>query len=331
MINNVIDYTFTKFNNNTALREGDYLEQQIQNSPRYIVHHRQQRKKISRIQSVSPSLGEVFYLRALLSHRPARSFAELRHVNDVQYATFHEAAIQFGLFENTNEGFYALEEASLIQTPAQLRFLFARVVLEGFPAIPLWDHFRHHLSQDYIVNLRSEEDGVNEALLSIEKWFTDVGKSIVQYGLPQPVRRDHWTEVSAELRAFENRLHALREQFDDMQESMNEDQQRIFLFISHHFHLQLTRTVPHEHNNNDAPAPVFVEGKPGRGKTYLIDAICSLLRSRRKMVLICASSALAASIYERGRTAHSLFKIPVDDVSSHLFRIKFSKSKTHSA
>ncbi len=104
------DYTFTKFNNNTALREGDYLEQQIQNSPRYIVHHRQQRKKISRIQSVSPSLGEVFYLRALLSHRPARSFAELRHVNDVQYATFHEAAIQFGLFENTNEGFYALEE-----------------------------------------------------------------------------------------------------------------------------------------------------------------------------------------------------------------------------
>ncbi len=78
------------------------------------------------------------------------------------------------------------QEASLIQTPAQLRFLFARVVLEGFPAIPLWDHFRHHLSQDYIVNLRSEEDGVNEALLSIEKWFTDVGKSIVQYGLPQP-------------------------------------------------------------------------------------------------------------------------------------------------
>jgi hypothetical protein len=45
-----------------------------------------------------------------------------------------------------------------------------------------------------------------------------------------------------------------------------------------------------------------------------MNAIVNILRSERKIVLICGTSALAASLYERGRTAHSLFEIPVTEV-----------------
>lgn len=39
-----------------------------------------------------------------------------------------------GLFTK-DEGWYALEEVvSAYQTPAQLHFLFARIILEGYPA-----------------------------------------------------------------------------------------------------------------------------------------------------------------------------------------------------
>jgi hypothetical protein len=65
-------------------------------------------------------------------------------------------------------------------------------------------------------------------------------------------------------------------------------------------------------------SPRFIEGKPGRGKTFLLDTIASFLRSQGLIVLIVGTSALAATLYEGGRTAHNLFKIPVTKVSLSL-------------
>ena len=45
-----------------------------------------------------------------------------------------------------------------------------------------------------------------------------------------------------------------------------------------------------------------------------MNTIVNKLRGEGKIVLIVGTSALAASLYERGRTAHSLFKIPVTEV-----------------
>jgi chromosomal replication initiation ATPase DnaA len=60
--------------------------------------------------------------------------------------------------------------------------------------------------------------------------------------------------------------------------------------------------------------PLFIEGKPGYGKTFVLDAVACTLRSQRLIVLIVGSSALAATLYKEGRTAHNLFQIPVKDV-----------------
>ncbi|KIJ35999.1 hypothetical protein M422DRAFT_180023, partial [Sphaerobolus stellatus SS14] len=62
----------------------------------------------------------------------------------------------------------------------------------------------------------------------------------------------------------------------------------------------------------------FIEGKPGCGKTYLIDAIASWLRSQGHIALVVEFSELAATLYEHGRTAHSMFNIPVQEVSANI-------------
>ena len=58
----------------------------------------------------------------------------------------------------------------------------------------------------------------------------------------------------------------------------------------------------------------FLEGKPGQGKTFVVNAICNQLRGENHIVLVVGSSALAATLYDGGQTAHNLFQIPVTEV-----------------
>ena len=85
---------------------------------------------VMRLMSISPQSGELFYLRALLLHRPAYSFSELRTVHNTEYPTFHQAATALGLFNNETEAEQALREAvDFHSSPARLRFLFAQVLI----------------------------------------------------------------------------------------------------------------------------------------------------------------------------------------------------------
>ncbi|KAG1879523.1 PIF1-like helicase-domain-containing protein [Suillus tomentosus] len=62
----------------------------------------------------------------------------------------------------------------------------------------------------------------------------------------------------------------------------------------------------------------FIEGHPGHGKMFLVKTLSLILRAREQIVLIIGSSALAATAYERGRTMHHMFSIPVTDESVDL-------------
>ncbi|KAH9847639.1 DNA helicase Pif1 like protein, partial [Lenzites betulinus] len=57
------------------------------------------------------------------------------------------------------------------------------------------------------------------------------------------------------------------------------------------------------------PFRAFVDGKAGRGKTFLVNAICNELRSAGRIVLPTATSAFAAQLYPGGKTTHSVFKV----------------------
>jgi ABC-type branched-subunit amino acid transport system ATPase component len=111
--------------------------------------------------------------------------------------------------------------------------------------------------------------------------------------------------VVNELEAFANRFVILRMNALTALATMNIEQQNLFFTIYNDISSH-TRLFP--------SSPTFVEGRPGHGKTFVMNAIVNILRSEGKIVLICGTSALAASLYERGRTAHSLFEIPVTEV-----------------
>jgi hypothetical protein len=282
----------------------DFLEKPFNGRIHHIIRRRQS-KKVIRIQTVPPSVGEAFYLRSLLLHRSASSFEDLRTIHGHTFCTYHEAALSLGIFTASNEGFYTMQEAVLTcQTPGQLRFLFSRLILEGYPATQLWDSFRQQISYDYSVRFNSEDLGMNNSLQVISNYLREVGRTLSDFGLPEPL--NHSPETLSELAAFATNLTQRVTDSQMMEQSLNDEQRNFYDLILSCIY-ETTQVRFHE-------KVFFLEGKPGRGKTFIVNALCSRLRCDGKIVLVVASSALAATLYERSRTAHNLFKIEVKEV-----------------
>jgi hypothetical protein len=73
----------------------------------------------------------------------------LRTIEGVVYRTYQEAARAMGLFDNRDEGIMAFEE--LLDSgapPAQLRWIFAVLAVEGSPALVIWESHEDALSAD---------------------------------------------------------------------------------------------------------------------------------------------------------------------------------------
>ena len=57
---------------------------------------------------------------------------------------------------------------------------------------------------------------------------------------------------------------------------------------------------------------LFLDAPGGTGKTFLTNLLLAKVRSQRKFVLAIASSGIAATLLNGGRTAHSTFKLPLN-------------------
>jgi hypothetical protein len=148
---------------------------------------------VSRIQMVYPRHGDVFYLRALLLHRSAHSWLDMRTIDGVVYGTYQEAARTLGLFDNRDEAIIAFEELlNFGAPPAQLRWTFTVLAVEGGPALIIWETNEQSLSADIRDHLlrttaSPNPDFVwNEVLLSLQSLLHGLGKSLIDIGLPEP-------------------------------------------------------------------------------------------------------------------------------------------------
>ncbi|XP_048514961.1 ATP-dependent DNA helicase RRM3-like [Athalia rosae] len=56
----------------------------------------------------------------------------------------------------------------------------------------------------------------------------------------------------------------------------------------------------------------FLDALGGTGKTFLISLLFAEIRSKYGIALAVASSGIAATLLDRGRTAHSAFKLPLN-------------------
>ncbi|XP_058774276.1 uncharacterized protein LOC131648518 [Vicia villosa] len=70
--------------------------------------------------------------------------------------------------------------------------------------------------------------------------------------------------------------------------------------------------------NNERGGVFFLYGYGGTGKTYIWRTLASCIRSRKQICLTVASSGITSLLLPGGRTAHSMFKIPIPTLEESL-------------
>ena len=267
---------------------------------------------LGRVYTISPRQGECFYLRLLLHHiRGPQSFSDLRTVNGDLCCSFREACFKLGLLEDDNQYHLAMEEASVSNSAASLRSLFAVILTWCEPSNPfeIYERNKEAMAEDFLhqhrtrldnVDLDYNDDIFNLALNDLQdKVISMGGRELSEYGLlrPQTVDNDRFARVyhreinydQGEQRAYVERNLPL----------LTSDQREVY----DSFCSMIT--------GNDG-GMLFLDAPGGTGKTFLINIILATLRSEGKIALATASSGIAATLLTGGRTLHSTFKIPLD-------------------
>ncbi|XP_057432378.1 uncharacterized protein LOC130725142 [Lotus japonicus] len=137
-------------------------------------------------------------------------------------------------------------------------------------------------------------------LVELEKMFVNNGKTLKDFpGIPYL--------ISDEVPQFENVMlfNELRFDIDDMSVKHNDHLMKL-----NNGQRKVYDEVIDAVNKSDGGF-YFVYGSGGTGKTFLWKTLSYRLRSERKIVLNVASSGIASLLLPGGRTAHSLFSIPL--------------------
>lgn len=244
---------------------------------------------ITRLQPIRLSLGDVFYLRVLLQIQPVRSFEELRTVDGVLYPSFQEACTALNLFSDGTEAEYCFTEATnSLHTPYQMRLLFIHMLTNECIITPvaIWEKFQEPLSKDfYFSNGCDWNLAFSSTLSQIATHLQEYGKEPKDYGLPQP--NNMGNEVVAEILRWASDIPQLLSEAEEALLLFNSEQRIIFEAVWNAVEQNL-------------PLCLFIDGKASRGKTYLVNALCSQVRGHKKIVLATASSAFAAQLYPGG-------------------------------
>ncbi|QRV95937.1 ATP-dependent DNA helicase PIF1 [Ceratobasidium sp. AG-Ba] len=269
---------------------------------------------LGRMYAVPVNSGDKFYLRTLLTAvRGATSYEHLRTVNGILYPTFREACIALGIVGNDNEWVLCLQEAATAKTGSQLRQLFVVILMSCAPTNPaaLWEQFRpqicddlrHRLSQPpWNRNDIPDGDIYDYGLYLIEQLVLESGSTMRDVNLPTCTQ--NWDLADWEQNKLIREQYQLRDKQPDgaaeeAQAQLNAEQRTAFD--------QVLASV-----ENNLGTTFFLDGPAGTGKTFLYKTLCYTLRGQGKIVLCVASSGLAALLLPGGKTAHSLFKIPLD-------------------
>lgn len=268
---------------------------------------------LGRVYTVHPNNTECYHLRLLLHEvRGPTSFESLRTINGVVQPTFKSACKALGLLEDDQHWRTTLQEAALCQSPFMMRELFTILLVFCQVADPvsLWNEFRENLSEDFKRQIERQaacdvnslmDEIFNRCLLEIETACLALGGCAIEgYGLPKPTRSEGFNN---ELGVYINELNydvPTLQRFVNTNEDCLTDEQKL-----------IYNKIIANINTNDGKI-FFLDAPGGTGKTYLINLILAKIRSNRGIAIAVASSGIAATLLEGGRTAHSALKLPLN-------------------
>jgi hypothetical protein len=270
---------------------------------------RQRRCCVGRLYFVSPSTGEHYFLRTLLTKvKGAVSFEVFCTINGVVHDTFKSTCIALGLYDSDDKWNACLEEAVGMQTSAQLRSLFMTILafsVLGEPRI-LWDKYKEHICDDCKVALQcrgivepSIEQIESWALHSLRDALAKFSKTLEDFGIPGPSVAFDRLETNRLLEVERDyNVKVLQAEVAMAIESLNDGQRAAYngvidAYVAHHLKI------------------IFINGPGGMGKTYTENLILNVVHSRGNIALTVASLGIGALLLSGGRTAHSYLRIPI--------------------
>ncbi len=268
---------------------------------------------LGRVYTVHPNNQECFYLRLLLHVVIGpKSFVDLRMVDGQVCETFQEACQQRGLLESDRHWDEALGEAASTQSPHRLRHLFAIMLTACSISNPaeLWHKYKQPLSEDILRRLQQgnpdlvldfTEEVFNQALCLLEDLCLSMaGKRLTDVHLPQAIRDQALDSFCNEvIRETSYNVSEMTELVSKSEPLLVSDQRAAYDAI-----LNSVET--------NSGGIFFLDAPGGTGKTFVLNLILAKVRLQRKVALAVASSGIAATLLQGGRTAHSAFKLPLN-------------------
>ncbi|XP_072066915.1 uncharacterized protein [Arachis hypogaea] len=237
------------------------------------------------------------------------SWDDLLTVNGVQYSSFKQSAQHRGLLESDSSIHACLVEASVLRLPCALQRLFATILIfrEPTDVRSLWDEFFLYMVDDYPSTSTTTLVFTNRLLRDINDIILQHRKQITQYDLPALTHKNDNDNLIPRVIQEELSVKVPREDLCSVAR-LNNDQSKAFKCIMN--------TIDRRESG-----VFFVDGPGGSGKIFLYRAIIAELRNKGHIILITASSGIAATLLPGGRTAHSRFKIPINVEPSSICNI----------
>lgn len=271
---------------------------------------------ISRLNWVSPTKGELFYLRILLLKiKGPKSFLELKTVGDTVCKTFLEACQLHGFTERDEEWEECLSEAVFVNVNGhELRSLFSIILVNNNPTNPLdlWNKFKDGLSEDIRykrgvqlgnrgIEISNEDyDQALHEMQNILMRLSGGNKNLSDFNLPKPTTPPNNGRFKKFfLDSSQVDLMQLQQDLTQNELTMNEGQKQIY------------RKILNMVLNKDPSRCLFIDAPGGTGKTFVTNCIISKLLLLRKKFVAGAFSGVAATLLTGGKTTHAVFKLPL--------------------
>ncbi|XP_055910737.1 uncharacterized protein LOC129945100 [Eupeodes corollae] len=235
----------------------------------------------------------------------------LRTVHGELCATYRQACQRLNLLEDDMHWEATLADSVISSSPHQIRTLFAIIISTCSPSNPLeiWHKFRDDMTEDILLRVRRSVSNPeleitpemhNEALILIEDMCIMIANRIlVQLGMIAPNRVVHDVINQEMHREQQYDRNQLRTFVQLKVPQLNSQQKYAYDKIM-------------EGVNNEEGGFYFIDAPGGTGKTFLLSLILATIRSDNKIAFAVASSGIAATLLDGGRTAHSAFKLPLN-------------------
>jgi len=308
-------FDMSRINARVAAGDRRYQNRFLESGPRPQVVGQRRQVTICRIYRQHYGSGDVYYLRLLLLHRPARSFNELKTIDGFLHDTFQDAARALGLVHDENEGANVmLEMVNAYATPEELQRTFAILVLSGCNASPLFHAFLGPMARNFPGGEANPVSGaaMNDLLWALDALFTAEGRStLAHFGLPPtsgPPRPRHAILQRAADRTPGGLLDRSLAQadFDAKYPTLSASQRQAvdFMMVA----VPAYKANPLVRPPNSA---IYVDGRSGRGKSRTLSTALAALRKDGFNIICLAHTALVASEFDRGTTNHKRFLLNI--------------------